>query len=150
MKRVDTSVLVFSLSFHRHPHICIPCNSRFICCSKNKKIIISHVQQFRSSDIVNQLPLPPCGVSPITHSKLSSINLVSIRHPHICTPFISHLSVFHHNKKIIFLTIALSIVQNKQSVQTTSVQDLNPRPLPDNTFASGLLRFSQSYQVSNK
>ena len=31
--RVDPSVLSFILSLHRHPHICIPFSSRFICCS---------------------------------------------------------------------------------------------------------------------
>ncbi len=32
-RRIDPSVLACSLSLHRHPHICIPFSSRFICCS---------------------------------------------------------------------------------------------------------------------
>ena len=33
VRSVDPSVLVFSLSLHRHPHICILFSSRFICSS---------------------------------------------------------------------------------------------------------------------
>ncbi len=33
VRRVDPSVLAFSLSLYRHPHICIPFSSRFICSS---------------------------------------------------------------------------------------------------------------------
>ena len=33
VRNVDPSVLTFSLSLHRHPNICIPFRSRFICCS---------------------------------------------------------------------------------------------------------------------
>ena len=33
-RRVGPSVLVFSLSFHRHPHICISFTYHFIYCSK--------------------------------------------------------------------------------------------------------------------
>ena len=33
VRRVDPSVLAFSLSFHRHLHICTPFNSHFISCS---------------------------------------------------------------------------------------------------------------------
>ena len=33
-RHVDPSVLTFSLSSYRHPHICIPCRHRFIYCSK--------------------------------------------------------------------------------------------------------------------
>ena len=32
-RHIDTSVLAFSLSFHRHPLMCIPFTSRFMCCS---------------------------------------------------------------------------------------------------------------------
>ena len=30
VRRINQSVLDFSLSWHRHPHICVPCNSRLI------------------------------------------------------------------------------------------------------------------------
>ena len=36
----DTSVLPFSLSLHRHPYICVPCNSPFISYNKNTKLTI--------------------------------------------------------------------------------------------------------------
>ena len=33
VRHIGPSVLTFRFSLHRHPHICIPFRSRFICCS---------------------------------------------------------------------------------------------------------------------
>ena len=40
VRHVDPSVLSFSLSLNRHPHICIRFTSPFFCCSQKKNVFL--------------------------------------------------------------------------------------------------------------